>query len=416
MEVIVLDSGLEGEGTHHLNLSLAIHSALERGGIPFRIFGHRKMEASVAKLTGALPHFFCGFYDGEPLALSYSIPRSITALIRNAVRNRGPHAAAVRGLNDFFSRDLARLPGDVWKKENLLLLPSLSCNQFFGLAKHIASLAADKRPHIACVFTFISTWTPTGAIVDNDENIFSAARKLETLLGDKLAVYAETAPLAAHYNRFFSRPVEVLPLPLPLPLATAKPGTSENSNGLFPRISFLGYSRTAKGFHLLPAAIKICQSASLRADFTVQINHTHWEPLTIETERLLREIGNIRLVEGPLDPDQYFRELASADVMLLPYDPQKYDIQGSGILAECLAFSCPIIATEKILAAVCIERGTAAGEVFSPHNAEALAQAIIDVVDNLPKHKRKAKENVQDALSRHSSDRYLSALLSRLNS
>lgn len=30
METVVLDPGLEGEGTHHLNLMLAIHSAIEK--------------------------------------------------------------------------------------------------------------------------------------------------------------------------------------------------------------------------------------------------------------------------------------------------------------------------------------------------------------------------------------------------
>ncbi len=407
MEVIVLDSGLKEEGTHHLNLTLAIRSALKKGGIPFRIFGHRKIEASVAELTGATPHFYCGFYDIEPRTLSYWV----ASLIRKMAHPTAQSAAATRGLNSYFSRDLARLPSDVWRKENLLLLPSLSCNQFFGLVQHVESVAVGNRPSIACVFNFTSTWTSWGGIVDNDENMFSAARKIETLLGDKLTVYAETSLLATHYSRFFSRAVEVLPLPL----ARAKPDISGNENGVLPHISFLGYSRTAKGFHLLPAAIEVFRSASVRAAFTIQINHTNWEPLTVETERRLRKIDNIRLIDGPLSPDEFYRELASADVMLLPYDPQKYGIQGSGVLVECLAFGCPIIAMEKTLAATYIEEGIAAGEIFSPYSAEALANAIANVVSNLQKHKEQARKNSEGILLQHSSDRYLSIIMSRMH-
>jgi glycosyltransferase involved in cell wall biosynthesis len=405
VEVSILDPGLKEGGTHHLNLNLAIREALVRQGIPVRIYGHRKIEATVARLSGAQPHFFCDLYDNAPpLSL-----RTLNDLIRELFRDK--HKFSWVGLlNRFFAADLDRLPSDTWRAENVILFPSFSCHQLFGLADHISKQKAECLPYLACVFMFASSWTPSGRPAENDQKMFATAAQLEHKLADKLLVFAETASLASHYSRFFSRPVAVLPLPL----AGATRSSLHISESRPTRVSFLGYSKTSKGFHLLPEAIEICKAKGADVDFTVQINHSRWDRRTIKAERRLRMIKGIRLLDGPLKPDEYYRELASADIVLLPHDSEKYGIQGSGMLVECVAFDRIVVAAEGTLAARYIDSGIANGEVFSPYNASELEHSLANAISNLPKYRRKSEAGRAEFRSLHSGEYYASTILERI--
>ena len=62
-------------------------------------------------------------------------------------------------------------------------------------------------------------------------------------------------------------------------------------------------------------------------------------------QRAIRDLGRlgVMLVSDPLTTEEYYALLASADVLLLPYDPKLYLFRSSGVLAEALAAACPCV-------------------------------------------------------------------------
>ena len=52
------------------------------------------------------------------------------------------------------------------------------------------------------------------------------------------------------------------------------------------------------------------------------------------------------MVEGRLEAEDYLQRLGEADVLLLAYDPEVYDMRSSGILIEGLSVGAIIITRE----------------------------------------------------------------------
>jgi hypothetical protein len=125
-----------------------------------------------------------------------------------------------------------------------------------------------------------------------------------------------------------------------------------------------------KGFHLLPRAIEICRAHGLDANFTIQLQHSGWEPATVAAERTLRQIPGVRLVEM-LSHEEYTVETGKIDAMLLPYDPVLFGLRGSGIFTQSVAAGRLVIASAGTFAGASIASGKAEREVFSPQDSTA---------------------------------------------
>ena len=146
-------------------------------------------------------------------------------------------------------------------------------------------------------------------------------------------------------------------LPVPFDAAPRK----ENPDGTL-RLGFFGYSKSDKGFHLLPKAIELCQRQGLNAEFIIQIQHSGWEQPVIEADRALRALKNVRIVEGVLSSAEYAAWTSQIDVMLLPYDPIAFGgARGSGIFTESVAAGRPIIASKGTFAGASVEKRRSGG-------------------------------------------------------
>ncbi|MCI0349043.1 MAG: glycosyltransferase, partial [Acidobacteriales bacterium] len=165
-------------------------------------------------------------------------------------------------------------------------------------------------------------------------------------------------------------------------------------------------------FHLLPRAIALCQEGRLDAEFVIQIQHSNWEPRTIEAERALRSLKGVRFLDGILSTEDYARWTSQMDVMLMPYDPIAFGpARGSGIFTEALAAGRPVVATKGTFAGDSIGKLAAEGEVFAPHTSEALAAAIGRLIPRLPACKARAAERAREFALHHSPDSYIDVLL-----
>ena len=157
---------------------------------------------------------------------------------------------------------------------------------------------------------------------------------------DCVAYYADTIELASLYQTMGAKRVGVLPIPVRC-AKIERAARASNQHGS-PRVIFLGEARVEKGFHYLPAVVEHLRPHFPDIEYVFQSYGDTRDPVI---QRAIRDLGRlgVMLVSDPLTTEEYYALLASADVLLLPYDPKLYLFRSSGVLAEALAAACPCV-------------------------------------------------------------------------
>ncbi len=375
---IIADPGLTGPLGHHLSYSQAVAEAASRAGTPPVILAARGF-------TGSIPGIECHPVLGTAYqsaggggalrralfgGLSH-LPGPVAASVANWVRaaRRRFSTRAPDGLAAELHAALGTIgagPGD-W-----LLLHSVS-------GANLASLAAGPDLHGVTLLVVLRRMP---AEMEADD---AAPQPLPALLtglaarfGPRLRLFADTGLLADDFSRLSGLPVR----PVPLPIVVPEP--APRTPGALPHIVFAGGARLEKGYDLLPDAIA---SLAGRARFTIQSGPVGAEadPLVQRAHRALqaRQGRDLILVEQALDAPGYAALLASADLLLLPYDGPTYGARSSGILAEALAMGLPAI----IPAGGWMEAAAGAGRavtIAQGSGAPGLARALSQAMQALP--------------------------------
>lgn len=400
MEIVFLDNGLISRGEHSYSLVKTVGAALSRRGLPHRIFAAKVVDRSIVAELGAIPHFTRSLYDNESPLLelpAWAKPRS-------SARGISERRSA-RLLNASFAQDLATLPRDIWAPDKLVVVPGLSQNQLLGLVRHLASRPDSQRPRVICQLMFPPDWTPWGRTARLGAAIYRKAFRLAApLIGRCLFLTAENAPIAALYRELYGIEARILPVPF----GGTRPARPRSGR---PTFGFLGYSKSDKGFHLLPQAIALCRESGVAADFVVQVRHDGWEAPTVAAEQALRRLDCVRLVAGVLNEQDFIAETDRIDAMLLPYDPVLFGLRGSGLFTQSVAAGRPVVASAGTFAGAEIARGAAAGEVFSPYDAPALAAAIMRLTPRLAESRMRAAHLAEAFARDHSAETYVDVLL-----
>jgi glycosyltransferase involved in cell wall biosynthesis len=412
MELIVLDNGLVSRGAHSYHMALALDRELQRLGIRHRIFAARKAAPEVASETGAAPFFRRDLYESvRRPALCQLLQAGFGALAKKhsdlPFDSARSEVLTFKTLNRDYRRDLRRLRA-VWKPDNVVLIAGLSQNELLGLVTHLLSLPAPQRPTVICQLMFSPSWTSWGAESVHGHAYYARIFKLAApLVNRSLFFVCETSSQAAQYTDAFDVPVGVVPIPL----AAIRQNRRGHSDGPRIRFGYFGYSKTAKGFHLLPKAIEICEARGLDAEFVVQVNHTAWEPAVIEAERVLERSNRVRLVTGELSSERYYALFRQVDAILLPYDSREYGQRGSGILVEAVSSGYPIVASLGTWGASAILEGKAAGEIFETFDSAALADAICRLAEGMEANQEAAESRATAFAAHHTPQSYVAALL-----
>jgi hypothetical protein len=107
--------------------------------------------------------------------------------------------------------------------------------------------------------------------------------------------------------------------------------------------------------------------------------------------------------------------IAACDLVVLPYDVQKYRARGSGILMECLALGIPVTAPFGTLPGRTIElAGT--GPLFIGSRVDPIYHAIKSAERNYAAFAAKAHSHAKVFCKRNGVGRFASALLAAARS
>lgn len=410
MHVVLIASGMANRGEHSYRLIQEVRAALVRRGIKVSGFASKSLDPAIVEEGIAVPHFEYSFYDSVGPLLPDPWVQSLQKVWSGAegVLNFPAEFLTWKVLNRSFRHDLEALPPELCTPDDLLVVTATSQNQIDGVVGFMRGRAPESLPKIICQLMFPPSWTVWGRTARQSEGYYRRAfRKAAPFIGTKLFFTTENAAIAKIYRERFGLETTILPIPFAVMQQSRQPNKTI-------RLGFFGYSKSAKGFHLLPDVATLCRNAGADVEFLIQIQHSGWEPSTVEAEHKLRALPNVRLIEGVLDSEDYIKQTNAADVVLLPYHPDLFGMGGSGIFTESVAAGRPIVASQGTFAAECIAKDEAQGEVFAPYTASAFADAILRLLPRIPECRTRAAAKAEAFARLHTGEAYVDALFERV--
>jgi glycosyltransferase involved in cell wall biosynthesis len=411
MHIVLIANGLANRGEHSYRLIQEVRSALARRGIGVSAFASKSLDPAIMEEGVAVPHFKHSLYDSVGPLLPNQWVQSLQKLWSGAegVLNYPAEFLTWRVLNRSFQHDLEALPPELCTPDDLLVITAANQNQIDGVVEFMRGRPQESLPKVICQLMFPPTWTVWARTARHGEAYYRQAfQKASRFIGKKLFFTTENAGIAKIYRERFGLETTTLPIPFALMQQPRQAGKTI-------RLGFFGYSKSAKGFHLLPEVAALCKNAGLDVEFLIQIQHSGWEQSTNDAERKLRTLPNVQLIEGVLNSEDYIRQTNTVDVVLLPYDPVLFGMGGSGIFTESVAAGRPIVASEGTFAAECIAKGEAQGEVFAPYTASEFAAAISRLLPRMPECRTRAAACAEAFARRHSGEAYVDALLGHVD-
>lgn len=400
--LFIADPGLTGALGHHFGYSAAVALAARAEGIAPLVLASRSFAGEFAEDAVPVRPVFGARYQsagsgGRLRRLLYvalaELPEGVSR--RGTEALRGARRWLYRARSDSFGAELAEaLAAEAAGAEDVVLLHSVSAANLAGLSKALA-------PRLLVILR------RTPSEMDRDdaapEPVLRLLARLYAAPGLRLSLFADTEDLAKIFGRGTGLPVAAVPLPVVVPLQTRPtPGT-------IPHVVFAGGARVEKGYAMLPEAIT---AVAGRARFTIHSGPVDAasDPLVQRAHRRLRSMqgAGVTLLESALALEAYAALLASADLLLLPYDRAAYGPRSSGILAEALALGTP-----AVVPADCWMAEAAGPEraIIIPPEGD-LKVALGEALDRLPSLGAAARAASGAWRARHNPQALLRALLS----
>lgn len=226
-----------------------------------------------------------------------------------------------------------------------------------------------------------------------------------------LFFWAENERLGRWMSEWLQAPIPTLPLVAPSGQGANRPKRKPKGRLT---LSVLGESRPSKGFLDLPDIIdRVAAESSLGKALTVVIQNCR--PVNGRPEEhddavaRLRRHSFVEIVDGVLEADSYARRLAEADVLLLPYDPEIYNLRGSGILTEGVSRGAIILTR----AGTAMEDAASDGVVLTYETPDDVVAVLKGLIDRLGETLGRAREMAVRFRRANTPERFLAALGAR---
>jgi hypothetical protein len=118
-------------------------------------------------------------------------------------------------------------------------------------------------------------------------------------------------------------------------------------------------------------------------------------------------LDHVRVVPVDQTENEYFRDIAEADIVALIYRPEPYKLLTSGVVAEAAAYGKPIVGPAGTWIAEQIETGRAIGHVFDQPSVRSIAAALLKSLADLQRLQSAARAIAETTRFANSSQRYL---------
>ncbi|ATC65877.1 hypothetical protein CMV30_19055 [Nibricoccus aquaticus] len=390
--LLLVDNNLSDHIGHHYNYALSLRDHCRAAGFGFSALVKQKAAADILSELDGVPLFRQGLHE-------------------DAAQNPYPAEwGHMRGMYDFlasndrFARELEEGLQSRARSGEVIFLPNATPRQILGVA-----LLLNKNP-IYRLLRFVlmlrySVNSGVGPInarkaffdKETAEHYLFSFDKLAGVSADCVRLVTDSQELAKEYATLARRPVEVMPIPHTAneDAGAAVAGVpTKNKSKL--RVVFLGDARDEKGFELLPALARACAQepwlSKVELVFHAYISsHYHLKMGTVIEELSGVKARNLSLVKSSLSAAAYRHLLATADLVLLPYDSITYRSRTSGPFVEAICAGKPVVAPAQSW--MSIQLGTSgAGKTFSSGNVGDFVAAVLAVLQNHATYATAAQE------------------------
>jgi hypothetical protein len=212
--------------------------------------------------------------------------------------------------------------------------------QFAAIGRWLASFPGGETPIVAIEFG-----APSGASTDGWFEQFAgqyriAGRYFRALKPDRALLFTFDPAASSEYSNLLGLPVQTLP-----PVHTASESLRLRERGADGRLTlgFLGQQRTEKGINLLPDIIQCLRRASCPARILIQDGDPAERPIT----RTMREIAEndpfVEFFHQSANPLLWKDLLGRTDLMVLPYEPNRYKASYSAVAVEAVSAGIPMV-------------------------------------------------------------------------
>jgi glycosyltransferase involved in cell wall biosynthesis len=351
-----------GVAGHHLDLDLQVCRALNKLGHEVVVYAHRNcsIEAvnTLTSVCRVVPHFNSGPYV-DPVKFD----RIAGELFSYSAMSRSI-ATELNGVSQ----------ADLW------LWPSIFAYQLKGSA-----MAQGQVPVAGCVHTpAVSDQYPSGNIFWRDAYITIKNKGKSLNIGGLEPEHKyEYAPLFdASEFKIFSSYIDFV--------------KNEKDSNCLETVGFLGAQRGEKGANLLSQIIPSIIDNGLKV-------------VLQDSTGLLRAKPSPAVSVFGFEPD-LMQRIAECDVVILPYDAQKYARKGSGIMMMAMAASVPVVVPFGSSMSRWVERYQN-GVCFYEQSPEGILEAIMTARDNYVGIKEAARRVGLQWQSQHGASRFTRDLI-----
>lgn len=363
MKINILDAGIRHKSGHHFDYNLKLFKHLAQAGHDVHIYGYSGMDDEVADAFaphGGLTRLFRTYQYCPAEEYDWFAPELVQYNVESAA----------------IAEDLRAVRGaDLWIWSTLQ-------------PQYLNACAARgvRDPMVGCLY-----WDPGiesksfAALLWRDALVAARRENLQFTL-------ASVEGELRHRFTPIRGPIRFMVLPHPVdgpPIAKPKAALR--------RIGFFGHQRGEKGSDLMGPLIE----RLIAEGYAVTFQNSN-------SDFAMPDVPGLELL-GYVD--DLAAPMARCDLVVLPYEIEKYKARGSGILVECLALGVPVSAPVGTLPGRTIEQ-FGVGPLFGSVRPDSIYRAIKSVESTYPALAARSFKVAGQFVRRNGVARFASALLS----
>ena len=373
MRFFYADPGLRSYLGHHATSCKLITDELHRRRIDTRVLAFVKVEPRLQAELGAVPHFRCPTYwhsDGDPICGWLNAFHTGTQVTR---------------------ADFDKL-ADIGA-EDVVYVNSALPTQLMGTISWLAALPPERQPQVVIEFGVdpgVHVRTDGAPILQlrpgepgQNAVLFRFAVKRITKSGLRpLHLATFDASSSAAYGLLLEYPVAVLPVPR---LATIPIARRSGKRPI--TVGILGSQRPDKGYQHVPEIAR--ELLRSRRDVRLLIHNGDSGAMT-EVQKSLGGLvaadNRVTLDQRQADPALWNQLLSATDLVLCPYDEERFATSYSSVASEAIANGIPLVVPARTsLARVMGDFGGAGAtfDRFTPASIALATQAALDDFDRI---------------------------------
>lgn len=357
MKALIIDPAVRSLGGHHFNAVQRLQGELAGLGVAAPCLGSAYADRRVVEELTCTPTFTRSVY-GRSYAASGEFDDSVEETSRQlaeAMRRSG--------------------------SPDLIILPCCDQVSAMALARQLKRSWSRPRPRLLLWLLYgphhlETPDDPASAELDGEARAAFAELAANA---DGIEAYCETPAMADFYRGLVPFGVGVMPGPgLPARARVAR------TTGGPPVVSCIGFANRAKGYRLLPQALRHVLDRHRDVRFMIHgiVKGSDAEADQPLFDRLAELGERVEIGQEVLSSDEYLARLVETDLLLLPYDPDVYRRRGSGVFADAHHVGIPVVAPKDCaFARPAFDGGW--GVAMKDYDGNSLGIAVLEALERL---------------------------------